>query len=220
MIVLGGFSRFPIFFNGNGQKTIGFESNNTAFNDYIGNLKGKFVVFTTFSDIQYRRRFVVDGMAINPELKGTEPVPRSMYVYPDVTPTKTFMNTLAKGIIVKGGRGKVFIPLLPQRELEGKEIKALLGITEVKEFGMARMKVFLERIDINFNIVRELSNQRIVLNISDRYINDSYQLLINHQGRVLDTDFCIHNYRNLYLPEMVMFIRESGGVHHVGGFDY
>ena len=114
----------------------------------------------------------------------------------------------------------MFVPLLPQRELEEKEVKALLGITEIKEFGLERMKTFLERLEIEFTITKELTGQRTIININDRYVTEDYNLLINHQGRVLDTDFCVHGYENLFLSEMIMFVRESGGVYHVSGFDY
>ena len=220
MIVLSGFSRFPIFFTPDGRKSIGFRSNDHRLNKYVKSLKGKFVVIKSLKNLQYKSRFVLEKKAINPELKRENRFPKNIYVYPDKTPVKLMTNSLALGIILRGGRREIFVPLLSQRALDKREIDALEGIVEIKEFGLERFQIFLKKIGIEYEVLKELDNNHMILRLNDPEVNEEYKVLINKHGRIADVDFCIHNFQNLYLPELVMFVREYGSLHHLSGFQY
>jgi len=66
LIGLGGFSRFPIFLNGNGSYSYGSNSYNKKFNDYVYNIanlnfkKQKFVAIYSLANLKFKSRFVLD----------------------------------------------------------------------------------------------------------------------------------------------------------------
>ncbi len=91
---------------------------------------------------------------------------------------------------------------------------------KVKELGLERFKKFLEHLDIEFEIIKELVNNRIVMRIRDPEVREIYHVLTDPKGRIWDLDFCIHNFQDLFLPELIIFVRERHFIHHISGFHY
>lgn len=231
MIILGGFSRFPIFYSSDGKQTIGSTPNTketigsssfiNELNTYVNSLKGKFVVLDVIANIVFKSRFIINKVSINPQLKNTkEDVPNNMFVYPDTEPDPILNNVYTKGFTLKGGRNTVFVPLLSMRELTQKEADALLSISRVSVFSFDKISNFLGSLDIRYTIEKELVDNRIVIRLADPYVNGPYRVLIDKNLRVLDVDFCLSEYENLFLAELILSVRENGGVYHISGFSY
>ncbi|MBY9007711.1 MAG: hypothetical protein KGD63_13275 [Candidatus Lokiarchaeota archaeon] len=197
-----------------------YKSNDIDFNNYVYSLKGKFIAIQSFKDIKFRSRFTLQGKAINPDLKNEELIPKFLYIYPDDNPTKIFSDILSKGIQLKSLRTNVFIPLLILRNLTKKEVNAILKIVEIKEMDLKRLYIFLNELDIRYNIIKELHNNRYVLEMRDPQVSDTYRVLVNEIGRIFDVDFCFHEYQNLYLSELIMIVREAYYINHLSGFHY
>jgi hypothetical protein len=219
MIALSGYSRFPIFYSSNGRKRLGFQSGSDKFNVYIEGLKGDFVAIHSLKDIRFRRRFVLERKAYNPELKKKNIVPQYIYAYPDTEQVETFSNIMGMGFYLEGARKKIFVPLLSLKILSKQEVNAFLNIAEIKDYGLSEIGGFMDDLGIEHRS-RVLANDNIVFDIQDPMVSGNYQALISPNGKVLDVDFCIHGYENYYITELVMFTRESGSVYHLSGFNY
>jgi len=220
VIVLVGYTRFPIFFNSNGRKIIGYKSHDEEFNEYVYSIKEKCIIIRSLSNIQYKSRFVVERKAINPVLKYKEPVPNYIYVYPDREPEEIITDAYTLGIVLKGARKPVYTPLLCLRMLTQKEVNALLNITEIKEFTLNKIEIFMQQLGLNIEKLGELAGNRCVLKIDDPEVDKPYRVLIDSKGRVLDVNFCIEMHQSLYLPELIMLVREQGSIYITSGFDY
>ena len=220
LIALKGFSRFPIFFTEDGKKNLGFKSSNEDFNAYVKSLKNNSIAIQSLRNINFRSRFVVKGKAINPELNTEESVPYYLYVFPDNNASSILTDVFALGFILTAGRNKLFIPLLTRRILTAQEVKALLKVVTIQAFGIKRFKLFMEELDIEVTIEKELA-VGTVIHIQDPLMhNNAYRVLVNSEGKVVDVDFCVSGYESMYLTELVMFARESGSIYHLSGFNY
>lgn len=219
MFAVVGFTRFPIFYSSNGKRILGSKSPNKDFNDYVHGLDDRpFVALRTLSNLNLKSRFVINNRAINPTLRMRELVPKFEFVYPDDEPDEVLNNVYSRGIVVKGARTPVFIPLISLRILTQDEVDALLKVARVHELDLEGMFSFLNDLDINL-VDKELRiSGEIVLTLFDKSIDELYHVMINQDGKVLDVDFCFE-YSDLYLPELVMLVRENGSVYHIGGFD-
>ncbi len=220
MIVLGGFSRFPIFFDSSGKKNLGFKSIDEDLNEYVKDLDGKYVLLHSISELHYTSRFVIKKIAINPALKHEEDVPDYIYIPPDRNPEEIIKNAYSWGFILKGGRRTVYVPLICLRQLTRQEVDALLRIYKVKELDIKRLELFCEQLGIDIEVVKELAGNRIVLKMIDNLISDPYMVSIDKLGRVLDVNICIEMPEQLYLSELIMLIREAQGIEITSGFDY
>ena len=69
-------------------------------------------------------------------------------------------------------------------------------------------------------VEKSLANNTFVIFIEDPEIGNSYRILVNQEYRVLDVDFCIDFYENLYLLEIVILVRQNGSIHLLAGFNY
>jgi hypothetical protein len=219
MIVLGGYSRFPIFFSDD-RTRVGFDDVDGMLNHYVQtHCRGKFVVLHALQNIQFRSRFVVKHIAFNPDLQTREDVPTNIYTPPEATPDHSLTDVMAIGFRLKGTRNNVFVPLLAHRVLTKREANAILGISEIKQLGIERLRAFLIEIGITATIEQRLARGTI-FHLSDPKVRGDYRVLVGPRGQVIQTDFCVHGHRRLYLTELVMFCRESGTINHIGGFDY
>jgi hypothetical protein len=122
--------------------------------------------------------------------------------------------------MLKGGRRAVFMPLLVQRPLSREEADAILGVSGFKGTAIERAQLFLGRVEIQFTILQELPNGNIAMRLHDPQIHRPYCVLVDTTGRVQRVDFCCSGYQEMYLSELTMFVRESGSIHHIGGFGY
>jgi len=52
----------------------------------------------------------------------------------------------------------------------------------------------------------------IVVELDDPIVG-SYQVLVDEKGRVLDTNVCIEIETQLFLPEIVLLIRQQGDIY-------
>jgi len=210
MLALIGFTRFPIFYYSDGRRILGCERVG-KFSEYVFSISDrKVVAINTLRNLRMRRRFVIEGKAINPSLRVSESVVRKIYVYPSYEGEDPLDNVYAMGIVLKGVRKPVFIPLISLRYLDEKEAQALLGISKVKALTVDRMVEFLRSIGIEAQ-TRNLVDG-IVVDIYDPEIDERYQVLVDDEGKVLDTNVCIEAETQLYLAEMVLLIRQRGGV--------
>ncbi len=150
----------------------------------------------------------------------SDQIPDNIHVFSDRKPCKIIKNSLTQGFILKGNRMNVFIPLLCHKLLSKEEINALLKITKIEKIGLEKILMFLKFLNINYEIEKQLPNNQIVLNINDNQINEGYKVLIKQNANIIDVDFCVDHYQHLFLPELIMFIRESGSVYHLEGFHY
>ena len=96
------------------------------------------------------------------------------------------------------------------RYLSGEEAQALLGVAKVKELTINKMIEFVRSLGIQAE-VRNLV-ERIVVDLEDPIVG-RYQVLVDEKGRVLDTNVCIEAETQLYLPEVVLLIRQQGDVY-------
>lgn len=219
VIALGGFTRFPTFFSPDGRNRLGFKSDDVRFNDYVKGLRGKFVAVRAIRHLHYRSRFVLGRRAINPELRRENLVPDAWYVYPDTHPDEMINNSLSSGILLKGTRKPVFVPLLVNRSLTRQEVDAILNVVKIRDLDFSHFTAFMEAINISYEIESELVDG-FVIHVRDPEVRGDYKVLVSPEGRVRDVDFCVHGHEGMYLPEFVIFTRESGSVYHVGGFHY
>jgi len=211
MLALVGYTRFPIFYSSDGRKILGCECRDEKFREYVFSIKDKKVVaIRTLSKLNLRRRFVVNGKAINPSLRTTESVVRRIYIYPSYDAEEPLVNVYALGIVLKGIRKQVFVPLIALRYLSEEEVQALLGVVKVKELTVNRMIEFVRSLGIQTE-VRNLI-EGIVVDLDDPIVG-RYQVLVNEKGKVLDTNVCIEVEAQLYLSEIVLLIRQQGDVH-------
>ena len=211
MLALIGYTRFPVFYSSDGRTILGCECRDERFKEYVFGIKDKKVVaIRTLSKLNLRRRFVVKKRAINPSLRTTESVVRRIYVYPSYEAEEPLTNVYALGFVLKGVRKLVFVPLMALRYLSGEEAQALLGVAKVKELTINKMIEFVRSLGIQAE-VRNLV-ERIVVDLEDPIVG-RYQVLVDEKGRVLDTNVCIEAETQLYLPEVVLLIRQQGDVY-------
>jgi hypothetical protein len=211
MLALVGYTRFPIFYSSDGRRILGSDCEDSAFKRYAFGIKDKeAVAIKTLKSLNMRRRFVVEGRAINPSLKLAEYVVKKIYVYPSCEPEDTISDAYAAGIVLKGARKPVFVPLIMLKYLTEEEALALLGVSKVKDLTVDRMLAFLRRLGIQAE-TRNLVDA-IVVDVYDPVIDERYQVLVDDKGRVLDTNVCIETDAQMYLPELVLLIRDRGDV--------
>jgi len=225
MIVLTGFTRYPIFYSSNGRRIIGYKSSDEKFNEYVYSIREPSVVVHTLADLRFRSRFVVfdkriGKRAVNPFLKLREYVPYSMYVYPDDKPTETFSDAYCLGITLKGARTPVYVPLICLRMLTREEVDAFLRVATVKEVTVDRFTEFMRQLGIEVEKIKELPNNRSVLRISDPEVSDTYMVVVDSRGLVLDKNFCMEMAQPLYLPELIMLTRERKDIYVFSSFEY
>jgi len=182
MLALVGYTRFPIFYSPDGRKILGSNCEDSAFRRYVFGIKDReAVAIRTLKSLNMRRRFVVEGRAINPNLKLAEYVVKKIYVYPSYEPEEAISDAYVAGIVLKGARKPVFVPLILLKYLTEEEALALLGVSKVKDLTVDRMLDFLRRLNIQAETV-------------------------------LDTNVCIETDTQMYLPELVLLIRDRGDV--------
>ncbi|ADB58214.1 hypothetical protein [Archaeoglobus profundus] len=211
MIALIGYTRFPVFYSSDGKKVLGCKCNDKEFRDYVWSIKDKgAVAIRTLSKLNLRRRFVVKDKAINPSLRTVESVVRRIYVYPSYEAVEPITNAYVLGFTLKFIRMPVFVPLIVIRYLEEGEVEALLGIAKVREINIDEMVEFLRSLGIQVE-VRSLV-EGIVVDLDDPIVG-CYQVLIDEQGRVIDTNVCIDMEAQLFLPELVFLIRQQGNIY-------
>jgi hypothetical protein len=220
MIVLGGFSRFPIFYSSDGKRVLGFQSRDHDFNDFVKLFRSKYIAIKSFENLKYKSRFVLKRKAINPELNKEYDLPEYIYVFPNKKAVKVIINVLAYGIILKGGKKPIFIPLLTRRMLTREEIDAIICTKQIMEFGLNRLQSFLDKLSIRYFIEKELADNRYVIKLCDPKVSNEYCVLIDQEMKIIDLDFCMDNFHNLFLPELIMIVRESRMIHHTTGFSY
>lgn len=207
-VALVGYTRFPIFYSADGSKILGSRSDDPIFDRYVKSLRMKHAVaIYSLAKIHYRRRFVIENKAINPDFTIEEQTPKCICIFPNKEQVVTLSNIYAMGFTLKGTRNPVYVPMLSLRYLEQNEVDALLNVVKVKDFPMERMEEFIRSLGISFE-KKELG-VGIAFTISDPSVSGRYQVLTDAQGRVLDTNFCITIESSLYLPELVMLTRES-----------
>jgi hypothetical protein len=211
MLALIGYTRFPIFYSSNGRKILGSDCKDSVFKNYAFGIRDKeSIAIRTLTALSMKRRFVVEGRAINPSLKFAEYVVKKIYVYPSYEPEETITNAYAMGITLKGTRRPVFVPLVALKPLTEEEAAALLGVSKVKDFNIDRLLSFLR--SLNIQVEHRNLVDTIVVDIYDPVIDERYQVLINDKGKVLDTNVCIETDVQMYLPELVLLIRDRGDV--------
>ena len=211
MLALIGYTRFPIFYSSDGRKILGCECRDEKFREYVLSIRDrKVVAIRRLANLRMRRRFVIEGKAINPSLKIAEDVVRKIYVYPSSEGEDPLDNVYAMGVILKGVRNPVFVPLISLGYVTESEAQALLGVSRVRDLTLDRMVEFLRSIGIDVT-TRNLVDG-VVVDIYDPQIDRRYQVLVDDRGRVLDTNVCIESDVQLYLPEIVLLIRRRGGV--------
>jgi len=211
MLALIGYTRFPIFYSSNGRKILGSNCEDSAFRRYVFGIKDReAVAIRTLRSLNVRRRFVVEGRAINPNLRLAEHVVKKIYVYPSYEPEEAISDAYAAGIVLKGARKPVFVPLIMLKHLTEEEALALLGVSRVKDLTVGRMVDFLRRLGIRAE-TRNLVDA-IVVDVYDPAIDERYQVLVDDKGKVLDTNVCVETDAQMYLPELVLLIRDRGDV--------
>jgi hypothetical protein len=211
MLALIGYTRFPVFYSSDGRKILGCRCKDREFREFVFGIRDKRVVaIGTLSKLSLRRRFVLEGKAINPGLRTSESVVRRIYVYPSYEAEEPITNAYALGFVLKGIRVPVFVPLVALRYLEEKDVEALLGIAKVKELSIDRIIEFVRSLGIRVE-VRSLV-EGIVVELDDPIVG-SYQVLVDEKGRVLDTNVCIEIETQLFLPEIVLLIRQQGDIY-------
>lgn len=220
MIALGGFTRFPTFYTGDGRTRLGAQSPSVAFNQYVETLQGKFLAIHTLARVPYRSRWVVEGMAVNAEIKTEEELVKRIYTFPHPTPEPILMNVYAWGITLKGSRRNIFVPLLSRRALAQDEVNALLQIATITDLTVDRTTALLNALGIEIVQSRILAGDRRMLELRDPQVADSYKLLVARNGRVVQVNFCFDLPESLYLSELVMLVRGQRNLHILSGFDY
>ena len=215
MISLLNFSRFPIFYSSNGKKILGSRCNSKDFEQYVYSCikitREPAVCIYSLENIEWKRRFIIRDRAINPQLRTREKVPRKIFVYNDYEPDEAITDALTLGIILKGVREGVYIPLIELRVLEEEEVLALERTVKIKEQTIERMLEFLRAIGCQVNT--RVVSRGIIVEVHDRIVDVDYRVLIDERGRVIDTDFCIE-FEDLYLTELALLVRERGRVFH------
>jgi len=211
MLALIGYSRFPIFYSSDGRKILGCKCSDEKFEKYVFSIKDKRIIaIRTLSKLNLKRRFVVKGKAINPSLRTVESVVKGIYIYPSYEAEKPITNAYALGFVLKGIRTPVFVPLIALRYLEKKEIEALLGVVRVEELNIDKMIEFARHLGIRAR-VRNLVDG-FVVDLDDPIVG-SYQVLVDEKGRVIDTNVCIEAETQLFLPEIILLIRQQENVY-------
>ena len=218
MFALKGFTRFPIFYSSNGRNILGARPKEEEnFVKYVYRLPdNKLVAIKSISNIKLVRRIIVDRIALNFELKVIELYPHYIYVYDDLTPDTTFNNYIVRGFTVKGPRLRVFIPLIPLASLEKEEINAFKLLVhrkkKLRELDMNTFNYLLDNLGVKI-IGRKPCNGNIALAIYDPFLDTIYNVLVDKDLKVLDTNICFETDVSYYLPEFIVFIRRSGGIY-------
>ena len=214
MFCVIGYTRFPVYFSDNGRKILGGSPPGATqkIKDYIKSLgKQRGVVILGAEDIRFKNRFVIGSEAINPILDLTESVPNRIFVYPDTRYEKPLDGIYGRGVILKGvGRMPLFIPLICMRHLERVEANALSNTVQFEKIGIDRMLEFGRQLGIAITS-RELANS-VALTIQDNEIRngDAYQVLVDSEGRALETNVCFDIPGNMFLPEFIVQMRQEG----------
>ncbi|RLG42247.1 MAG: hypothetical protein DRO05_01655 [Thermoproteota archaeon] len=215
MIALVGFSRFPIFYDSSGREILGYKCRDEDFNTYVYSLpRGSCAAISSLSNLRYRSRFVVRDIAINPFLRLKELVPRYIYVYPDLEPELVINYSYSLGISLRGPRRPAFIPLLCLRLLEEDEVRALLTTAKARESSIDIEGIisFLNTLGISVES-RMMAGGRFLLRLDDPKVSESYEVLVDKEGRVLEVNFCVEMPHQLHVSELVMLARESGEIY-------
>lgn len=203
---------------------IGYKASEVDFNEYIHLLEKKnenpFIAIKSLDNLHFRSRFMVDFKAYNPESRKEELVPHNIFVYPDLEAVKTINNAFTLGIVLKGARMPLYIPLLARRILTQEEKKAVIKINNIKTLNHEAYMEILNDLGIRVDVEKSLANNTFVLRVEDPEVGDFYRLLIDCEYRVRDVDFCIHDFENLFLLEIIILVRENRSVHRIQGFHY
>jgi len=218
MICATGYSRFPVYFSENGQRVLGSSPKDLdmKIKGYIksfGKMKG--IVIFSMRGVRFKNRFVVNGKAVNPNLDLSEDIPRKIFIYPDTGWEKPLDGVYARGIILRGiGRLPLFIPMVSMKQLERDEVVALDNTIHIEKIGLARMTEFIGHLSGLTFTMREMGDGNVALTIDDDLIrnDEPYQVLVNSEGLVRDTNVCFDIPGGMYLPEFVVEMRVEGNL--------
>lgn len=224
MICVMGYSRFPVYFSENGQKVLGSSPQGLdgdikeyvkSISEFIGRVRGRGIILFSMRGVRFKNRFVVNGNSINPHLDLSENVPQKIYIYPDTRWEAPLEGVYARGIILKGiGRLPLFIPMVSLKQLERDEVIALDNTIRIEKIGLDRMTEFVGRLSgLQFE-GREMGDGNVALTIHDDVIDnrEPYQVLVNSEGLVRDTNVCFDIPGGMYLPEFVVEMRVEGNL--------
>jgi len=218
MFVLMGYTRWPVFLSGDGRRNLGSSINNPKVADYIrrlGSRKG--IVILTMENIQSKTRFVTDDMAVHPSFGSEEICPRNVFVYPCLEPDVSIVDAYARGVVMKGSRKPMFVPLVTMRNLDEREVDAVKAARpvpvqrsqgSVADLTLERMLEFARSVGISVN-VRDRGSQKVLTVNDPETYGGSYQVLLSSSGIVNDTNVCVSVNSGTYLPEFLMLLREE-----------
>lgn len=222
MIILVGESRFPVVYSPDGHSVLKHTPRG-PFGQYLARIRNG-VVLHTIGRIQTKVRFVLEKHAVTPDLATTHRV-APVYVYPSTEPEIPFKNIVTRGLVLRGVREPLFVPLLGLREITTDEAGAMQAITfkhvvvpqaTVSTLTLERMLAFLSANGIQYTR-RDLVNG-IVLDLRDPQVTkshggDNVQVLLSPNGQVRETNICFDTDEDLYLTEFIMLTRRQRHLH-------
>jgi len=214
MFCLIGYTRWPTYISADGKRNLGSITYKTSIENYVCSLGAqKGVVILEMNRLQSKTRFVAKGKAIHPSLGSDEQAVRNIFIYPDTEPEEALTDVYARGILLKGARKPVFVPLVALRLLGKKEAVALELVRErpkkpsASGLTLDRMLEFAEEVGIDID-THESSGGHVVMDVRDPEVSESYQVVVSTSGVVQRTNVCVDFHNNTYLPEFLVLLRE------------
>ena len=209
MIAVIGYSRFPVFYSMDGKRVLGHKCDDNKFCDFVYALKDTGVVIKEIGNVHYRSRFVIRRIAVNPATHQIEDVPERLYFYPDDAPDIVMDDIYAWGIMLRGFKRNLFLPLICIRKLSRKESNAVYGIFTMREINIDKIESFLDELGIEIEEKVELPSRRVRLKLNDPAVSNPYVVEVDSNGVVHDVNICLDFPGRLYLPELIMLTRET-----------
>jgi len=221
LLALIGFSRFPIFLSANGRHVLGHRCPEPEFQDYVASLASSrpSVAIKALGPVELRRRFVIRNMAVNPRLRRHELVPRWLYVWPDEEPEEIVRSAYAHGALIFGPKRPIFLPLIYLKPLTQDEARAISDLARLPKAAKMSLKALLAFLsDLGIEVIRRefLASGEVLLALRDPEVSEPYEVLIGRDWRVLDANFCVSLSSDVYLPELVMLVREQKRIFILG----
>ena len=216
MLALVGESRFPIYYSPDGQTVLGIGIKDTQFKEYVSRLRGRGIAIKTMQGIQFKRRFVINGNAINPTLS-LQGRSAGIFVYPELDYEPPMNDVYALGLVLDGMRQPVFSPLVLLRKIEQREAVAFdtfiakpKAKAEIKTANLELMIQFAQAMGLTLLQRQDFADRTTALTLNDSEIHGyqtRYQVLLSTEGKVMDTNVCFSTDDPIFLSEFIMLTR-------------
>ena len=202
MLALIGYRKFPIFYSKEGRITRRVPE---YFLEYVSGIREKEVIaIGSLPNLKLRRRVVIGDQVINPSFeRRKETLAKKIYVYPEKKGEETVRNVYSIGLVLKGPRFPVFLPILYIFPIR-------LSSNSIVGKGLEGMMELLEELGVEVTLGTK-SQGRTTLEVHDPEAESDYTVLVDDFGRVIDTSLCFHSDESLYLFELVLLYRNRRG---------